>query len=178
MLSSCLLLVSLATCQASAPVWSSTYSVQGVLSIPYAEIEVCLSRYLITHTFPIFAQEPFTAWLDREGGRSRIDYYGGMVKTFQRGDVEQFGTMVKIIPFTNEVTVLASSICTVSQVVTNEIDCFQADGDQDNKVEPQSMLPDISDFDLIGDELKNGQACQKWHKIEKVAFLFLFSLLS
>jgi hypothetical protein len=28
--------------------------------------------------------------------KSRIDYYGGMVKTFQRGDVDQFGTLVKV----------------------------------------------------------------------------------
>jgi hypothetical protein len=28
--------------------------------------------------------------------KSRIDYYGGMVKTFQRGDVDEFGTLVKV----------------------------------------------------------------------------------
>ena len=28
--------------------------------------------------------------------KSRIDYYGGMVKTFQRGDVEDYGTLVKV----------------------------------------------------------------------------------
>merc|ERR1719425_109090 len=30
--------------------------------------------------------------------KSRIDYYGGMVKTFQRGDIKEFGTTAKIIP--------------------------------------------------------------------------------
>ena len=64
---------------ATAPNWSPTYSVQGVLSLPFAEI-----------------QEPFSAWADIPGRKSRIDYYGGTVKTFQRGDLKQFGTMAKV----------------------------------------------------------------------------------
>merc|ERR1719244_2044912 len=87
--------------------------------------------------------------------KSRIDYYGGMVKTFQRGDIKEFGTTAKIIPMTNE-------------VVVNEIDCFAVDGDKENKIKPQSILPDISEFELIGDDLKNGQECQKWQKMEQI----------
>merc|ERR1719427_1726500 len=87
--------------------------------------------------------------------KSRIDYYGGMVKTFQRGDIKEYGTTAKIIPMTNE-------------VVVNEIDCFAVDGDKDNKIEPQSILPDISEFELVGDDLKNGQECQKWQKMEQI----------
>jgi len=123
---------------ATVPAWSPTYSVQGVLSIPFAEIE-----------------EPFTAWANMPDMKSRIDYYGGMVKTFQRGDIKEFGTTAKIIPMTNE-------------VVVNEIDCFAVDGDKENKIEPQSILPDISEFELIGDDLKNGQECQKWQKMEQI----------
>uniref|UniRef100_T1HS87 Uncharacterized protein n=2 Tax=Rhodnius prolixus TaxID=13249 RepID=T1HS87_RHOPR len=41
------------------PVFSSEYSVRGVLTIPYAELT-----------------EPFFAWYDSHNGRSRIDYYG------------------------------------------------------------------------------------------------------
>lgn len=48
------------------PRWDPVHSVRGVLYIPYAEIE-----------------EPFEAWYDSNTGRSRIDYYGGMVKTYQ-----------------------------------------------------------------------------------------------
>ena len=48
-------------------------------------------------------QEPFAAWADLDAGKSRIDYYGGMVKTFQRADIKKYGTMAKIIPMTNEV---------------------------------------------------------------------------
>ena len=64
---------------ASAPSWSSSYSVRGTLSIPFAEIE-----------------EPFSAWVDLAMNKSRIDYYRGMVKTFQRGDMKDFGTSVKV----------------------------------------------------------------------------------
>ena len=42
------------------PKWPNTYSVSGVLRLPYAEIV-----------------EPFQAWFDGQNGRSRIDYYGG-----------------------------------------------------------------------------------------------------
>lgn len=45
------------------PSWASSYIAQGVLHIPYAEID-----------------EPFYAWVDIPKGRSRIDFYGG--KTF------------------------------------------------------------------------------------------------
>lgn len=48
------------------PKWDPVHSVRGVLYIPYAEIE-----------------EPFEAWYDSHTGRSRIDFYGGMVKTYQ-----------------------------------------------------------------------------------------------
>merc|ERR1712165_198373 len=123
---------------APPPVWSRTYSVEGTLSIPYAEIE-----------------EPFAAWADLDGGKSRIDYYDGMVKTFQRADVKKFGTMAKIIPMTNE-------------EVINKIDCFGVDGEEGMKIEPQSMLPDVSDFELLGQELKGSCDCQKWQKIEKI----------
>ena len=64
---------------ASVPAWSPTYSVQGLLAIPFAEIE-----------------EPFDAWADLGRRKSRIDYYGGMVKTFQRGDIAQYGTTAKV----------------------------------------------------------------------------------
>jgi len=120
------------------PVWSRTYAVEGILSIPYAEIE-----------------EPFAAWADLDAGKSRIDYYGGMVKTFQRADVKKYGTMAKIIPITNE-------------QVTNKIDCFGVDGGEGMQIEAQSMLPDISDFELLGEELKSGQNCQKWQKVQKI----------
>ena len=53
--------------------------VRGTLSIPFAEIE-----------------EPFAAWVDQNVKKSRIDYYNGMVKTFQRGDMGSYGSAVKV----------------------------------------------------------------------------------
>ena len=41
-----------------------------------------------------------------------------------------------------------------NEEVTNEIDCFQVDGDQENVVTAQSMLPDISDFSMLAMELQ------------------------
>jgi len=122
----------------SAPLWPTTYSLQGVLSIPYAEIE-----------------EPFAAWADFDRQMSRVDYYGGMVKTFQRGDIGEFGTTFKIVPMTNE-------------VVVNAINCFQANGSADAKVEPQSLLPDLTGFTRIGTEFKNEHECDKWQKKEVI----------
>ena len=48
------------------PKWETVYTVKGTLNIPYAEIA-----------------EPFYGWYDKDKGHSRIDYYGGMVKTYQ-----------------------------------------------------------------------------------------------
>ena len=42
------------------PKWPMTYTLDGIIQIPYAEIE-----------------EPFTAYLTQTYGRSRIDFYGG-----------------------------------------------------------------------------------------------------
>ena len=64
---------------ARAPEWSRSYTVRGKLYIPFAEIE-----------------EPFSAWVDLDMDKSRIDYYSGMVKTFQRGDLKSHGTSVKV----------------------------------------------------------------------------------
>ena len=64
---------------ATAPAWPDSYMLRGTLSIPFAEIE-----------------EPFSAWVDIKLKKSRIDYYGGMVKTFQRGDMKDYGTSVKV----------------------------------------------------------------------------------
>ena len=76
-------LVGLGLAQDSVPTWPSSYKVKGVLSIPFAEIK-----------------EPFTAWVDLDMKKSRIDYYDGMVKTFQRGDL---ATSVKVSLHLNKV---------------------------------------------------------------------------
>ena len=54
-----------------------------------------------------------------------------------------------------------------NEVVVNKIDCFQVDGDENNPVSAQTILPDISNFQLLGKDLKNGVKCQKWQKTLK-----------
>ena len=121
------------------PEWSPTYSVEGVLSIPYAEIE-----------------EPFAAYGDLEDGKSRIDYYGNTDRTFQRQDIGQYGLMFKLVPMTNE-------------QVTNQINCFEVKGSQESPVTTQSILPNLQGFQLKKiNDVKDGQECEKWQKIEKI----------
>jgi len=58
----------------------------------------------------------------------RIDHYGGMEKTFQRADLGKYGTMLKVVPMTDE-------------NVANQINCFRVDGTEDSPVTTQSILP-------------------------------------
>lgn len=120
------------------PEWSPTFTVKGTLYIPYAEIS-----------------EPFAAWYDVTVGNSRIDYYGGMVQTYQLSGQGQYGTSLKVAPMTTEVEL-------------NTIKCFRVDGSQEQKIKPQSVLPDLSGFQLVGQEMVNGLMTDKWRKIETV----------
>jgi len=121
------------------PRWSNTYTVEGIVRIPYAEIE-----------------EPFTAYVDLNYGRSRIDYYGGVDKTFQLRDLGPHGSLVKLVPMTTE-------------KVTNEINCFQANGTSaEDAVEAQSVLPDMTGYEFKGKAMIDGTQCEKWQKVENV----------
>lgn len=83
-------------------------------------------------------EETFQAWYDAKTNNSRIDYYGGTVKTFQLGYSKgDYGKLVKIFPITTE-------------KVLNELECLQYHGSWDNYVEPQSILPDCTDFKWAG----------------------------
>lgn len=119
------------------PAFSDSYTVKGTLYIPYAEI-----------------REPFYAWFDLKVGSSRIDYYGGMVKTYQLSKMGQYGTMRKIAPVTTETQL-------------NKDTCLQVNGSVENVVEPQSILPDISGFQWIGQDMVNGLMCDKWRLVDR-----------
>ncbi|XP_049834066.1 digestive cysteine proteinase 1 [Schistocerca gregaria] len=123
---------------ASPPSFSDSYSVRGTLYIPYAEIE-----------------EPFYAWFDLKLGASRIDYYGDMVKTFQLSKSSKYGTSIKVAP-----------VSTDTQL--NKQTCLQVNGTDKFKIEPQAVLPDLSDFQLIGKEVVNGVSCEKWRFVDKI----------
>lgn len=118
------------------PNFSDSYTVKGTLYIPYAEI-----------------REPFFAYYDLTIGSSRIDYYGGMVKTYQISKYGNFGTSIKVAPVTTE-------------KVENKETCLQVNGTKDNKIEPQTILPDLTGFKLIGTETINGLICEKWRLVD------------
>uniref|UniRef100_A0A2M3ZE63 Putative cathepsin l n=1 Tax=Anopheles braziliensis TaxID=58242 RepID=A0A2M3ZE63_9DIPT len=120
------------------PKWPDVYSVSGVLNIPYAEIS-----------------EPFYAWYDKANGRSRIDYYGGMVKTYQLAKQGSFGVSLKLAPVT-------------TQSQTNKETCLQVNGSADNAIAVQGILPYAKDFKLIGSEDCAGYQCDQFTLIENI----------
>lgn len=121
-----------------SPKFSNTYTVKGTLFIPYAEIN-----------------EPFYAWYDGASGLSRIDYYGGMVKTFQLSNKGSYGKSIKIAPMTTE-------------SVLNDETCFEVDGNIDTKIHPQAIIPDTTGMECIGEEMVNGLLCEKWRLEQEV----------
>ncbi|XP_030566502.1 digestive cysteine proteinase 1 [Drosophila novamexicana] len=114
------------------PRWDANYIVKGTLYIPYAEIA-----------------EPFYAWYDKNTKRSRIDYYGGMVKTYQLAGEGQYGTALKLAP-----------VSTRDEL--NKLSCLQVNGTAEQAVEIQSILPDAKPFELIGTETFMGFTCDKF----------------
>ena len=132
------ILATLTYAKRSPPAWSSTYSVKGFLTIPFAEI-----------------MEEFEAYFDEESGNSRIDYYNGMDKTFQLTKDGAYGRMLKIVPITDE-------------KVFNQMNCFAVSGDKNGPIEVQSILPDLSGFELKGTDYFKGQDVQKWQKKEEI----------
>ncbi|XP_026499984.2 digestive cysteine proteinase 1 [Vanessa tameamea] len=122
------------------PQWSSVYTVKGLLNIPYAELH-----------------EPFYAWFDSKNGKSRIDYYGAMVKTYQMSPstYPQYGTSIKIAPVTTE-------------KVLNHETCLQVNGTSDESIKIQSVLPDMTDFKFIGSETMQDSDTSKWRMVQTV----------
>ncbi|KAK2725587.1 hypothetical protein QYM36_000177 [Artemia franciscana] len=117
------------------PSFGDYYILRGSLNIPYAEIV-----------------EPFSAWIDFEAGDSRIDFYGGMMKTYQLANEGDYGVMYRVAPMTTE-------------TVQNEMNCFQITGAGDSPVAPQGVIPDLDDFEHVSDEVIEGEDCQVWRNI-------------
>lgn len=116
----------------SPPTWSNVYTVSGVLSLPYAEIV-----------------EPFQAWFDGQNGRSRIDYYAGLDKTFQRADLKPYGASYRICPETTETQL-------------NVMSCFEVNGTKDVTVPIQTVLPDLTNFEFAGYQELKEINCSVW----------------
>ena len=99
-----------------------------------------------------------------------------MMKTYQLANEGKFGTSKKVTPMTTE-------------EVRNELNCFSVEGSKDNPVDPQGVLPDMTNFQvglqlsksfeltsydyicniwtwqLIGTEVMNGVTCERWEYI-------------
>ncbi|XP_035715086.1 digestive cysteine proteinase 1 isoform X2 [Folsomia candida] len=86
-------------------------------------------------------------------GRSRIDFYGGVSKTFQLSKLNENGVMRKVVPVTNE-------------QYTNKLTCFEVNGTANAKVTAQSVLPDTSQFQFVGTEIVNSVKCKKYALVE------------
>lgn len=147
-----LISVSLVTCssisgthQSRSVTFDDNYYVEGVIVLPYAEIH-----------------ETFTAYYDGQGNRSRIDYYGDLVLTLQRGDVNSEADDLEGISY--KIAYNVDSSGNPGRV------CFQVNGSSLDPVRPQSALPDLSPFNYQGNDncpqfdsqLKGSETCEKY----------------
>ena len=98
--------------------WPTQYQASGYIQLPYPQIT-----------------EPFQAYYDLKSNVSRVDYYNGTVKTYQRPEDLNYGVQYKIVPETTE-------------TFTNRISCFQSNGTSDGAVSLQSIVPDMTDFEV------------------------------
>ncbi|XP_033736664.1 digestive cysteine proteinase 1-like [Pecten maximus] len=120
------------------PQWPTSYMLTAELELPYAEIK-----------------EPFTAYYDGVNNMSRVDFYGGMVKTVQRQDVKPFGVGYKVAPIT-------------TYKVTNQMTCFGMNGTSDGPITIQSVLPDLTGFQKVGKSVKLGKEADQWQLVNVV----------
>ncbi|XP_030820555.1 digestive cysteine proteinase 1-like [Camarhynchus parvulus] len=121
------------------PQFGSIYHVRGVIKLPYAEIE-----------------EPFEAWYNLTGNKSRIQYYGGQVITYQLAAVKPYGMRYKITPETTEKEV-------------NTRKCFQLPGSKEDVVTAQSVFPSMRGFKFLREEYYEGRYCAVWQNVTRWA---------
>ncbi|TRZ00462.1 hypothetical protein DNTS_033225 [Danionella cerebrum] len=114
------------------PYFGNKYHVKGLLLLPHSKIE-----------------EPFEAWYDHEGNRSRIDYRNGTVRTFLLGNNLDHGSIYKITP------ILPPSV----------IKCYQLNGTKEHPIKPQEPMPDSQGFEFEKMEELKGVQCEVWKKI-------------
>ncbi|XP_027488076.1 counting factor associated protein D-like, partial [Corapipo altera] len=117
------------------PTFGDIYHVTGIISLPYAEI-----------------REPFEAWYNLTGGKSRIEYYGGQVVTYQFGSMEPFGASFKVTPETTETEL-------------NVRKCFCINGTIGALIAPQSVFPSLENFRRVREERFRGQRCAVWQNV-------------
>lgn len=127
---------------ATPPKWPTTYQVSGVLQLPYAEIN-----------------EPFTAYYEAKKNRSRVDYYNSTVVTLQLGPVSaanktDYGKNYKIAP-----AFLKGK---------QQTGCFLVNGTSESPAAIQSILPDLTFFQLAGQDSRGGETCDVWQNVTQM----------
>lgn len=123
----------------------SEYHATGVLSLPTSNIN-----------------EPFEVWHSKTHEKSRIDYYHGEVKTFQRGDLGRHGMYFKLIP---------KYSYKLHKNHRHFRGCWKRYGTKSRRAKAQSILPcnsawpfksRLEDFKYTGDATIDGKLCTKW----------------
>lgn len=111
----------LATPRQAPPVFADQYEARGRILLPYAEID-----------------EPFTAYFDGQGNKSRIDYYGDLELTVQRPDLQQAYKIAYMTTTSNPGGDKARRVC------------FNMAGSSLDPTTVQSVLPDLTGFEPKG----------------------------
>ncbi|XP_047134693.1 uncharacterized protein LOC100204117 isoform X2 [Hydra vulgaris] len=115
-------------------IFPKSYHTTGVLKLPYGGIE-----------------EPFEAWYSGNNKMSRIDYYGGMDRTYQREDIGEFGFAAKVVPEYSE------------KKNKTFKGCLHHIGTKKFPIRAQSMVPSPKLFKFKGNfKLHDNTTCWKW----------------
>ncbi|XP_065192927.1 digestive cysteine proteinase 2-like [Sycon ciliatum] len=111
----------------------SMYYASGTISLPYAEIV-----------------EPYEAYIDGVGDRSRIDTYGGLASQYQLGHAPgPYGSISKVVYETTE-------------TVVNKRACLQVNGSAGGPVHFQPVLPrNLDQFVFTGEVQAGERFCTK-----------------
>ncbi|XP_038056790.1 digestive cysteine proteinase 2-like [Patiria miniata] len=122
------------------PDFGSRYHATGFVQLPYAELN-----------------EPFEIYFDGKNGMGRIDFYGGMDQAFYNGSMKPYGVAYEVYPWVKTKT----SIVPVMH-------CSTMPGEKGSPVMPQSMLPDLTNFKMDGQELIDGRMTDVWMNVTNV----------
>ncbi|XP_012559591.2 uncharacterized protein LOC100198320 isoform X1 [Hydra vulgaris] len=109
----------------------SFYHAVGTITLPYDDLV-----------------EPFEAWYAGELNMSRIDYYYGMDKSYQRGDIGPHGVVVKLVP---------AHWGKHTDLNKNKISCWYKQESIWTKRRAQTVVPlNVKKFKYVGEEQFNG----------------------
>ncbi|XP_002741693.1 counting factor associated protein D-like, partial [Saccoglossus kowalevskii] len=117
------------------PTFSDVYHTSGILRLPYAELN-----------------EPFEVFYNKSAAASRMDFYGGMDKTYLLATKGTYGTSFIISPMTDKSG-------------TSAAECFLVNGTKDGPIAIQSILPDVSQFKSIGKIIVRGIITDGWQLV-------------